>query len=138
MTFSRQLKAEAIRLDLTRAQLADLLGIPLRTLQDWIAGNTVPPAITQEGAIARLQARPSVAVSSPFTEQITTSGRSGPRKNKNMNTSEISTATLIDYKTGDMIRPATSAELAASIEAAKTDGGSGVIVVDGVSCYAQE
>lgn len=54
-----------------------------------------------------------------------------------MNT-EISTATLINYKTGETIRPATAAELSASIEAAKTDGGAGVIVVDGVSCYAQE
>ncbi len=46
--------------------------------------------------------------------------------------------TLHDYKTGEIIRPATDAELAASIEAAKTDGGRGVIVVDGVSCYVAE
>lgn len=51
---------------------------------------------------------------------------------------ETTTATLHNYKTGEAIRPATAAELAASIEAAKTDGGAGVIVVDGVSCYAQE
>ena len=47
-------------------------------------------------------------------------------------------ASLHDYKTGEYIRPATPAEIAASIEAAKTDGGAGVIVVEGRSCYAQE
>lgn len=54
-----------------------------------------------------------------------------------MNT-ENSTATLHNHKTGEAIRPATADELAASIEAARTDGGAGVIVVDGVSCYVQE
>lgn len=54
-----------------------------------------------------------------------------------MNT-ENSTAALHNYKTGEVIRPATAEELAASIEAAKADGGAGVIVVDGVSCYVQE
>ena len=54
------------------------------------------------------------------------------------NENNASTATLHDYKTGEAIRPATAAELAASIEAAKTDGGAGVIVVDGRSVYAQE
>ena len=53
-----------------------------------------------------------------------------------MNTT--TSATLHDYKTGEAIRPATAAELAASIEAAKTDGGAGVITVDGKSCYVQE
>lgn len=51
---------------------------------------------------------------------------------------ENSTATLHNYKTGEAIRPATAAELAASIEAAKSDGGAGVITVDGVACYVQE
>lgn len=54
------------------------------------------------------------------------------------NENTTSSATLHDYKTGEVIRPATAAELAASIEAAKTDGGAGVIVVDGRSVYAQE
>lgn len=43
--------------------------------------------------------------------------------------------TLRDYQTGEAIRPATLAELAASIEATRDDGGAGVIVVDGRSCY---
>ncbi len=42
---------------------------------------------------------------------------------------------LHDYKTGDCIRAATAGELAASIDAAKTDGGAGVIAVEGRSCY---
>ena len=42
---------------------------------------------------------------------------------------------LNDYKTGACIRVATKAESRASDAAAKTDGGIGVIVVDGLSCY---
>lgn len=44
-------------------------------------------------------------------------------------------ATLNNYKTGETIRAATIAEHEASRAAAETDGGAGVIVVDGVSCY---
>lgn len=47
-------------------------------------------------------------------------------------------STLYDYQTGEAIRPATAAELAASIEAAEHDGGAGVIIIDGRSCYVQE
>jgi hypothetical protein len=44
-------------------------------------------------------------------------------------------ATLFNYSTGEEIREATAEELALSIEAAEIDGGSGVIEVDGESCY---
>lgn len=44
---------------------------------------------------------------------------------------------LYDYRTGEELRPATSAELEASIAAARTDGGHGVIEVDGRSCYVR-
>ena len=47
-------------------------------------------------------------------------------------------AILMNYATGEVIREATQQELASSIEAAEHDGGSGVIVVDGVSCYVVE
>jgi len=47
-------------------------------------------------------------------------------------------ADLMNYSTGEFIREATQQELAASIEAATHDGGSGVILVDGVSCYVVE
>ena len=47
-------------------------------------------------------------------------------------------AQLHDYLTGDYIRPATKKEHIASIETAETDGGAGVINVDGRSCYVVE
>jgi hypothetical protein len=43
--------------------------------------------------------------------------------------------TLHDYKSGDVIRRATDAEAQASVEAAKSDKGAGVITVNGRSCY---
>lgn len=42
---------------------------------------------------------------------------------------------LMNYETGGYIRQATADELQASIEAAKEDGGAGVILVDGIKCY---
>ena len=45
---------------------------------------------------------------------------------------------LYRYDDASEIRNATAEELAASIEAAKHDGGSGVIEVGGSSCYVQE
>lgn len=42
---------------------------------------------------------------------------------------------LVDYHTGDVIREATSEEATESLEAAKHDGGAGVIEVDGRRCY---
>lgn len=44
---------------------------------------------------------------------------------------------LHDHATGEEIRDATPAELAESAAAAELDGGIGVILVDGRSCYAQ-
>lgn len=43
--------------------------------------------------------------------------------------------TLYDYKTGKRIRFATREEAEASLAAAERDGGHGLIVVDGVTCY---
>jgi len=44
---------------------------------------------------------------------------------------------LMDYKTGRTLRSATAEEHAESIAAAARDGGSGVITVDGRSCYVE-
>jgi len=44
---------------------------------------------------------------------------------------------LRDYQTGDTIRPATQAETDESIAQAVRDGGAGVIIVDGRSCYVE-
>lgn len=45
---------------------------------------------------------------------------------------------LYRYNDAVALRNATPAELAASQEAAESDGGAGVIEVDGVDCYVQE
>lgn len=45
---------------------------------------------------------------------------------------------LVCYNTGDVIRGATLAERIASLDAAKKDGGSGVILVDGRSVYVED
>lgn len=50
---------------------------------------------------------------------------------------ELTHGTLMSYDTAETIRPATAEEREASIEAAKRDGGAGVILVDGRSCYAE-
>ena len=46
--------------------------------------------------------------------------------------------TLCDYLTGDSIRPATAEERAESIDAARCDGGAGVIEIDGRPCYVED
>ena len=43
--------------------------------------------------------------------------------------------TLCDYRTGETIRHATADEACDSREAAEHDGGSGVIMIGGRSCY---
>ncbi len=48
------------------------------------------------------------------------------------------TGRLCDYETGEVIRRATAEEQAESIEAARRDGGAGVIVVDGRRCYVED
>ena len=66
-----------------------------------------------------------------------TKGRVRPVKTRG-----IEMADLMNYATGESIRTATAAELAASIEAARYDGGAGVISVEingkQVSCYVVE
>lgn len=49
--------------------------------------------------------------------------------------SHIESGDLMDYQTGEVIRAASEAEHRASIAAARTDGGAGVILVNGRSCY---
>lgn len=46
-------------------------------------------------------------------------------------------ATLNNYRTGEIIRAATTKEIEASTDAAEHDGGAGVIEVDGVPCYVE-
>ena len=55
-----------------------------------------------------------------------------------MKTNETNHGDLHDYATGSYIRPATADERAESLSAAESDGGAGVIDVDGRSCYVQD
>jgi len=54
MTFAEQLKSYRLRLDLTQAEAAALLDVSKRTLEYW-EGDKEPLAVTQEGALARLE-----------------------------------------------------------------------------------
>lgn len=70
-------------------------------------------------------------------------GRLGNYDVTNMATGEQSeyatiSPVLYSYKTGKAIRNATPEELQASIEASQHDGGAGVIMVDGQSCFVLE
>jgi hypothetical protein len=47
-------------------------------------------------------------------------------------------ARLMRYSDATTIRAATAEELEASIDAARRDGGAGVIIVDGIRCYVEE
>ena len=53
--FADQLASHRRRLRLTQAAAAALLDIPARTYWEWEKGKTEPPAVAQEGALARLK-----------------------------------------------------------------------------------
>lgn len=59
-------------------------------------------------------------------------------KDKTMTTATNTFGLLCDYATAEVIRPATEDERAESREAARLDGGAGVIEIDGVACYVEE
>ena len=54
MTFAEQLKTERKRLQLTQPEAAAALDLADRTYWEYENNRTEPPAITQEGALARL------------------------------------------------------------------------------------
>jgi DNA-binding XRE family transcriptional regulator len=54
MTFAEQLQKHRQRLDLTQAEAAALLDVSKRTYEYWEI-DRVPLAVTQEGALARLE-----------------------------------------------------------------------------------
>lgn len=55
MDFAAQLKAERKRLGLTQPEAAALLDLKDRTYWEYESGSSTPPAIAQEGALARLK-----------------------------------------------------------------------------------
>lgn len=56
MTFAEKLKSGRKRLRLTQPEAAKALDLPDRTYWEYESGATEPPAIAQEGALARLAA----------------------------------------------------------------------------------
>jgi DNA-binding transcriptional regulator YiaG len=56
MSFAETLKSTRESLGLNQAEAAALLECGKRTLEHWEAGDRVPLAITQEGALNRLRA----------------------------------------------------------------------------------
>jgi transcriptional regulator with XRE-family HTH domain len=64
-TFAATLRLHRDRLGLSQTELAELLGMTMTVISDWETGRTTPPAITQEGAIARLRLS-TTAGSSPI------------------------------------------------------------------------
>lgn len=54
MKFLEKLKSHRVRLGLTQDEMALALSTPPRTYWEWEHGKTEPPAIAQEGALARL------------------------------------------------------------------------------------
>jgi len=55
MTFGEQLKAERKRIGLTQPETAAVLDLKDRTYWEYESGASEPPAIAQEGALARLR-----------------------------------------------------------------------------------
>ena len=54
MTFPQKLQSERLRLSLTQAEAASILGISKSALGKWETGVKTPKELTQEGALARL------------------------------------------------------------------------------------
>lgn len=54
-TFGQKLKATRLKANLTQIKAAAVLDIPARTYWQWENDKGTPPAITQEGALARLE-----------------------------------------------------------------------------------
>lgn len=54
MRFAEQLKTERKRLGLTQSEAAAMLDVSFEALSKWERGLSEPPAIAQEGSLARL------------------------------------------------------------------------------------
>jgi transcriptional regulator with XRE-family HTH domain len=54
MAFAETLKTERKRLRLTQAEAAGLLDVSFEAFSKWERGLSEPPAIAQEGALARM------------------------------------------------------------------------------------
>jgi len=80
MTFPEKLHDERRRLGLTQAEAAALLDTPARTYWEWENKKTAPPAIAQEGAIARLAKAKPRRQNSQDLPQLSESHSCGSRR----------------------------------------------------------
>lgn len=55
MEFAEKLTIEILRINKSQRVIAESLGVPLRTLEDWKAGRRVPPKFTQDAILAALK-----------------------------------------------------------------------------------
>ena len=55
MTFRAQLKKDRARLEITQAQLSDVLGVPKRTIESWEMGDRKPPDYVQQLILYKLK-----------------------------------------------------------------------------------
>ena len=55
MAISDELKAAREKLGLTQPEFAKKLGVPHRSVQDWLYGRRIPKPLTQEGIRSRLK-----------------------------------------------------------------------------------
>ena len=51
----KSIKEARLEAELTQAKMADFIGIPLRTIQDWERGRRTPPDYVERLVIAELE-----------------------------------------------------------------------------------
>lgn len=102
-------------------------------------GNELASGLDEEGARRRAQelanARGESVYVYPLAGQFDFAGEDAEGSEEVVPNSG---SRLVDYNTTAVIRVATADEQAASREAAKRDGGAGVIEVDGRRCYVED
>lgn len=55
MDFREELKKERARLEITQAELSDVLGVPKRTIESWEMGDRKPPDYVQRLILYKLK-----------------------------------------------------------------------------------
>lgn len=55
MEFAEKLTIEILRINKSQRVIAESIGVPLRTLEDWKAGRRVPPKFTQDAILDALK-----------------------------------------------------------------------------------
>lgn len=55
MDFREELKKERTRLEITQAELSNVLGVPKRTIESWEMGDRRPPDYVQRLILSKLK-----------------------------------------------------------------------------------